>query len=47
MSDSIYPIIDYAVNFSAEDIPQDVMCYTRDLFQDTIACILSGSRGRA
>ena len=46
MSDSIDVIVSYATHFDPNDIPQNVMQYSRDLFQDAVACILSGSSAK-
>ncbi len=43
MNDSIYPLVEYAAAMRDEDIPDQVIRKTEDLFQDTIGCILSGS----
>lgn len=43
MIDSIYSIIDYAATLKTEDIPQNIISYSQDLFQDAISCIISGS----
>ncbi|MCF7818034.1 MAG: MmgE/PrpD family protein [Kiritimatiellales bacterium] len=44
MNDSIYPLVRHAANFDGADLPDPVFEITRDLFLDTLGCILSGSR---
>jgi len=46
MGDSIDALVSYATNLDLKTIPQSVMRYSRDLFQDAIACILSGSSAK-
>lgn len=41
--DSIYPLVKHAANIQAADIPNDVLQHTKNLFLDTIGCILAGS----
>ncbi len=41
--DSIYPLVRHAANITVDDIPDDILNYTKDLFLDTIGCILAGS----
>lgn len=41
--DSIYPLVRHAANITVNDIPDDILNYTKDLFLDTIGCILAGS----
>jgi len=46
MNDSIYPIVKYASTFSSEAVPEPIIKITRDLFLDTIGCILAGSSAK-
>jgi len=46
MADRISKLIGYAAEFPANDVPEAVLRYTRYLFEDTIACILSGSSAK-
>ena len=43
MPDGIAPLTQYAAELRTEDIPLQVLHDTRDLLQDSIACMLSGS----
>ena len=42
MQDSIFPLVHHAANFDDRDLPEPVFELTRDLFLDTIGCVLSG-----
>ena len=46
MNDSIYPLVCHAATFDNELLPNPVFEITRDLFLDTLGCILSGSRAK-
>jgi 2-methylcitrate dehydratase PrpD len=46
MNDSIDPIVRYASTFSSEDVPEPIINITRDLFLDTLGCILAGSSAK-
>jgi 2-methylcitrate dehydratase PrpD len=46
MNDSIYPLVRHAATFDNENLPGPVFEVTRNLFLDTIGCILSGSRAK-
>ena len=41
--DSIYPLVKHAANIQLNDIPNDVLQYTKNLLLDTIGCIIAGS----
>lgn len=43
MSDSIIPLVQYAANLESDALPQEILKICRDLFLDTMGCILSGS----
>ena len=46
MDDSIYPLVCHAATFDNEFLPASVLKITRDLFLDTLGCIVSGSRAK-
>lgn len=46
MNDSIYPLVRHAAFFDNELLPAPVFEITRDLFLDTLGCIVSGSRAK-
>ena len=46
MNDSIFPLVHHAATFDNELLPEPVFEITRDLFLDTLGCILSGSRAK-
>ncbi|MCF8126407.1 MAG: MmgE/PrpD family protein [Desulfotignum sp.] len=39
-TDSICPLVNYAATINANELPYDVLKYTKNLFMDTIGCIL-------
>ncbi|MCF8105785.1 MAG: MmgE/PrpD family protein [Desulfohalobiaceae bacterium] len=43
MKDAIDPLVHHAATFKPDGIPADVLKTSKDLFQDTMGCILSGS----
>ncbi|MCF8039286.1 MAG: MmgE/PrpD family protein, partial [Desulfohalobiaceae bacterium] len=43
MKDTIDPLVHHAATFKPDEIPAEVLKKTKDLFQDTMGCILSGS----
>ncbi|MCD6355968.1 MAG: MmgE/PrpD family protein [Anaerolineaceae bacterium] len=46
MTDSIYALVKFAASAKSEDIPSEVMEFTKELLLDIIGCILSGSSAR-
>ena len=43
MEDSIDGLVQYAASIRPDEIPDEILKTARDLFQDTMGCILSGS----
>ncbi len=46
MEDSIAPLVEYAATYRNNDIPEEILLITRDLFLDTMGCIHSGSSAK-
>jgi len=45
-NDSIFPLVKHAATTNSDDIPIEILDYTRDLFLDTLGCINSGSSAK-
>ena len=43
MKDALDPLVHHAATFTPDEIPAEIFNTTKDLFQDTMGCILSGS----
>ncbi len=46
MTDSIFPLVEYTATASSEAIPEEILRITKNLFLDTMGCILSGSSAK-
>jgi 2-methylcitrate dehydratase PrpD len=46
MIDSIFPLVEYTATTSSEDVPEEILQITKNLFFDTMGCILSGSSAK-
>lgn len=46
MSDSIDPIVNYASTFKTDDVPDPIIKIARNLFLDTVGCIIAGSSAK-